>query len=188
MVKLGAFALSLVLSGCVLRTTRARDATLHYHPTLDELRARTPQRPSEPPIEVAVHLGRIASGYPQPVGLAYSSDGAFRKVVGVEWSNGEVETALANELRARLRVDEQSPSHLGGGLVSLAVYRFGGTVYGSALLEVRLLRAGNEIFGTRYRVRARGHDRSEVLATLASELAEHVSRDPELRTALGGAP
>jgi hypothetical protein len=184
-----AIALSLAtLAGCAIRTTRARDATLHYHPTLDELKRDAPAAPPAAPVAARVHIGAFAAGYPQPIGLAYSNAGAFRKVVGIEWSKGEVEAALRDQLRARFQSDEQSPSRLGGGLVSLAVYRFGGSVYASALLEVRLVRHGDEVYAARYRSAARGNERAALLSTVAAELADQVSGDRALLAALGGAP
>lgn len=187
MVKIILLASALAAAGCAIRTTRARDATLHYHPTLDELKRETPAASSSAPAPAArVQVGRIASGYPQPVGLAYSNAGAFRKIVGIEWGDGRVEAALGARLRERFADDATSPARLGGGVVSLAVYRFGGAVYASALLEVRVARHGDEVYAARYRGGARGADRAALLDGIAEGLADQVARDPALLAALGG--
>src|SRR5207244_3999191 len=79
-------------TACVIRTTRARDATLHYHPTLDELRAAPRRAELPPPPRTATADGNVrveafVPAYPQPIGLDYDGAGAGRKVVGVELAN-----------------------------------------------------------------------------------------------------
>jgi hypothetical protein len=183
-------SLSLATTGCAIRTTRARDATLHYHPTLDELKAgaRTAPAQASRPGGGAVQIEAFASGYPQPVGLDYSNGGAFRKVVGVEWSAGELEAALVRHLRDSFGATEVATNRLGGGVVSLAVYRFGSTVFASALLEVRLVRNGDEVFASRYRASARGPDRGALLDAIARDLSNQIAGDHELLATTGGAP
>lgn len=193
MVRCLVLVLALLAPACVIRTTRARDATLHYHPTLDELRAAPRAEavaPATPPaVEARVVVEDLASGYPQPIGLAYDGAGAFRKVVGVEWSEGELERALRDGLRVAFPGDVGAVARLGGGLVSLALYRFGGSVYASALLELRLVRDGTEIYAARYSASARGGDRAVLLAAVATGLTNQIKGDPALRAAIErGAP
>jgi hypothetical protein len=177
-------ALAVSLGGCIVRATRARDATLPYHPTLDELRVTT--RSSAAARSLPIRIGRIRGSYPQPVGLDYSHDGAFRKVVAVEWSDGAFEAALDRRLRAWARDD--GPARLDGGLISLAIYRFGGTVYASALLEARVIAGGDEVYAARYRATGHGPDRAALLEHLADVLAGEVAGDPGLVAAAGGRP
>lgn len=188
MVKHLLLVTALLAPACVIRTTRARDATLHYHPTLDELRA-APRAEAVAPaalpaVNLRVDVEEIASGYPQPIGLAYDGAGAFRKVVDVEWSEGELERALRDRLRIAFQGSDGAAARLGGGLVSLALYRFGGSVYASALLELRLVRDGTEIYAARYGASAKGGDRAQLLAAVATGLANQIYGDQALRAAI----
>jgi len=177
-------------SGCVMRATRARDATFHFHPTLDELkaapRAEARPRPAPRPVTARVEVTAIASGYPQPVGLAYDGGGAFRRVTGVEWGDGELEGALGGALPAAFAGGDGATVHLRGAIVGLAIYRVGGAVYARALLEVRVAHAGTELYAARRRGVARGGSRAELLGAIAGDLADQVRADDELVAALPG--
>jgi hypothetical protein len=182
-----------LFSGCVIRSARARDATLPYHPTLDDLRTApvstaAAASAASAPRTVAARLTvePVASGYPQPVGLVYSGDGAFRKVTGVEWGSGELEQALGRNLRGALVDGDGPPIALRGGIVRLAIYRVGGEVFVDAQLELRALHDGNEIYAARYQAGARGNDRRMLLASVATALTREISRDERLFATIAG--
>jgi hypothetical protein len=180
----------VLLSGCAIRSLGARDATLSYHPALVELRAAPEARdvpPTQPrAVAAQIVVDGFAPGYPQPIGLSYDGDGAFRKVTAVEWADGALEQGLAGALRASL-LDGQGPTvHLGGGVVSLARYRFGGDLYMSTQVEVRALRDGTEIYARRYHAAARGGDPSLVTASLTNDLVNQIRSDEHLFAAVEG--
>ena len=190
MVKLAMIA--VLLSGCYVRATEGRDATLPFHPTLDELREAPAARPDAAPAPRAVAaqlvFHKIASAYPQPIGLDYDDAGMLRKVTGVQWSNGELEQALTTELPKALVSGTGAAVHVDGAIVNLAVYRVGSVMYGRALFDLRIARDGNEIFGVRYTASRSGPDRGQLLGALAADLTAQVARDERLaRKVAGGA-
>ncbi len=181
--------LAALLSGCMVRATDGRDATIHFHPTLDELRAAPGTAPGAPAARsVAAQLvfHKVASAYPQPIGLDYDDAGIFRKVTGVQWSNGELETALAAALPASLVGGGGAVVHVDGAVVNLAVYRVGTVIYGRALFDLRIARDGNEIYAVRYTASRIGPDRDRLFAALAADLAGQVTRDDRLAHQLEG--
>jgi hypothetical protein len=182
-----------LLSGCMIRSEGARDATLSYHPALVELRAApevdaargvTPTVPRAVAAQIVVD--GFAAGYPQPIGLGYDGDGAFRKVTSIEWADGGLEQGLAGALRASLLDGQGATVHLGGGVVSLARYRFGGDLYMSTQVEVRAVRDGNEIYARRYHAAARGGDPSLVTASLTNDIVNQIRGDERLFAAVEG--
>ena len=181
---------SALLSGCMIRSLGARDATLSYHPALVELREAPEARqlPPAPPRAVAAQIvvDGFAAGYPQPIGLSYDGDGAFRKVTAIEWADGALEQGLAGALRASLADGQGATVHLGGGVVSLARYRFGGELYMSTQVEVRAVRDGTEIYAHRYHAAARGGDQTLVTSSLANEVVDQIRGDEHLFAALEG--
>jgi len=182
--------IAMLLSGCVVRATEGRDATLHFHPTLDELRAAPATRPSATPAPRAVAarlvFHDIASAYPQPIGLDYDDAGILRKVTGVQWSNGELEHALTSALPAALVGGGGAVAHVDGAVVNLAIYRVGNVVYGRALFDLRIARDGNEVYAVRYTASRSGSDRDQLFAALAADLTAQVARDERLAGKLVG--
>ena len=73
-------------------------------------------------------------------------------------------------------------AHIGGGVVEHAKYRFGGTTYASAMLELRVTRRGTEVYAARYRALVKGGDGIE--AQLASNLVDQIGGDDLLFSAL----
>lgn len=188
MVKLAMIA--VLLSGCFVRATEGRDATLPFHPTLDELRAapaaRSDATPAARPVAAQLVFHKIASAYPQPIGLDYDDAGMLRKVTGVQWSHGELENALTTALPAALVSGTGASVHVDGAVVNLAIYRVGSVVYGRALFDLRLARDGNEIFAVRYTASHSGPDRDQLLAALAADLTAQVARDERLAGKMAG--
>lgn len=182
--------LAMLLSGCVVRATEGRDATLHFHPTLDELRAGPAAPPGAPPASrtVAAQLvfHDIASAYPQPIGLDYDDAGILRKVTGVQWSNRELEQALTQALPAALVGGSGAVAHVDGAVVNLAIYRVGTIVYGRALFDLRIARDGNEVYAVRYTASQSGPDRDQLFTALAANLTAQVARDDQLARKLAG--
>ncbi|MBX3156334.1 MAG: hypothetical protein KF773_10075 [Deltaproteobacteria bacterium] len=183
------------LAGCGMRVNGARDATLPYHPTYAELR----EAPLAPATAAAaaprttrarIVVDGFARAYPQPIGLAYSGDGAMRAVTEVIVADGELEAQLAAGVGARVvgaaDGDSAGAAHLGGGVVEHARYRFGGTTYASAMLELRVTRGGTEVYAARYRALVRGGDGLE--AQLASNLVDQIGGDDRLFAALEKTP
>lgn len=188
MVKIIVLA-AVVMSGCAIRSTRARDATLHYHPTLDELRTAPAVGPMKPlpraPL-ATIALKGVTSAYPQPIGLDYSDDGGFRKLTGVEWSADELEAALSDALPLALAGADSAVMHARGSIVSVALYRFGETMYARAALELRVSREGAEVYAARYTASLQGPDREQLLVALANRLVNEIAHDDHLAVALGG--
>jgi hypothetical protein len=182
--------LAILLSGCVVRATEARDATLHFHPTLDELRTAPAAQPGAPPAPRAVAarlvFHNIASAYPQPIGLDYDDSSILRKVTGVQWSNGELEHALAGALPEALVGGDGAVVHVDGAVVNLAIYRVSNAVYGRALFDLRIARDGNEVYAVRYTASRSGSDRDQLFAALAADLTTQVTRDERLASKLAG--
>jgi hypothetical protein len=182
--------IAMLLSGCVVRATEGRDATLHFHPTLDELRTAPPVQPGAPPAArpVAAQLvfHDVASAYPQPIGLDYDDSGILRKVTGVQWSNGELEHALTRVLPAALVGGTGPVAHVDGAVVNLAIYRVGNVVYGRALFDLRIARDGNEVYAVRYTASRSGPDRDQLFSALAADLTAQVTRDEQLASKLAG--
>ena len=189
---------AFLVSGCAIRASSAHDATLPYHPTLDELRTAPPFIPangsSTDPAGAAerfppqIEFLSLTSAYPQPIGLDYNDDGAFRSVVGVEWDAKEFDDALQVALPAEPANGDRSRLHADGAIVSLAVYRFNTEIYVQAMLELRVARDGAEVYAARYSARLRGTERGSLLVALAQQLVRQILRDGRLSATLTQEP
>ena len=191
--------LAVVITGCGIRALGAHDATLPYHPPLDELRSApdvlAPTQVGAPrAVNAQVIVDGFAEGYPEPIGLAYNSDGAFRKVIAVEWGDHALASSLADGVRVSLVGGAGQAVHIAGGVVELAHYRFGSKVYVHAMLELRASRSGFEVYSARYQAQVRGEcaalrDRrceGAAASAVARELVEQIRTDDRLLAAVEG--
>ena len=182
-----ALLVAIALMGCGIRAGGARDATLPYHPTFEELREAPAPRPASPrpprTTRAKIVVDGFARGYPQPVGLAYNGTGSLRGVTGILLADGDLEGAIAAGVNASvLGSDDGAEVHLGGGVVEHAKYRFGGITYASALLELRVTRGGTEVYAARYRTMLKASYDIEV--ALAANLVDQIGGDDRLFHAL----
>jgi hypothetical protein len=192
MVKALLIAATLVgAGGCIIRASGARDATLPYHPTFEELNEAPPISTAAPrparTTRAKIVVDGFARAYPLPIGLAYSGTGSSRSVTGLVVDNGSLEHAVASGVGARVvGSDDGEEAHIGGGIVEHAQYRFGGTTYASAMVELRVTRRGTEVYAARYRTMVKGGDRIE--SQLAANLVDQIGGDDRLFNALEMTP
>ena len=182
-----ALLLAVALMGCGIRAGGARDATLPYHPTFEELREAPAPKPASPrpprSTRAKIVVDGFARAYPQPVGLSYNGTGATRGVIGILVADGNLEGAIAAGVGATVvGSDDGAEVHLGGGVVEHAKYRFGGTTYASALLELRVTRRGTEVYAARYRTMVKAS--YDIEAQLAANLVDQIGGDDRLFNAL----
>lgn len=193
MVKLVTSFVAVSLIGCGLQSQRARDATLPYHPTLDTLRSAPSQLPARNghktrTTSAQLELEGFARGYPTPIGLTYSGDGGMRAIVGVQSADKPFEDMLGARLTQRVHGGDGAPLALGGGVVQLAQYRFGGSVYVSTVVEVRAVRDGTEVYAARFTSAAKGGDGNVLRQMVADDVVDQICADDQLFAAMEGAP
>jgi hypothetical protein len=193
MVKLVTSFVAVSLFGCGLQSQRARDATLPYHPTLDTLRSA----PSKPParagqktraVTAQLELEGFARGYPSPIGLTYSHDGGMRAIIGVQTEDQPFEDMLGARLVQRIQSGAGAPLSIGGGVVQLAQYRFGDSVYVSTIVEVRAVRDGTEVYAARFTSAAKGGDGAMLRQMVADDVVDQIVADDQLFATMEGAP
>ncbi|HUH05151.1 MAG TPA: hypothetical protein VML75_24300, partial [Kofleriaceae bacterium] len=106
------------------------------------------------------------------------------------------ETSLARALGARFQSGSGPVLLIDGAIVDLEVYRLGSSIYGRAVVELRVARDEMEIYTARYvaGVRTRGPENEGgylplVWPALERQLAERAHTDERLATVLqaGGA-
>lgn len=192
MVKLVTSFVAVSLIGCGLQSQRARDATLPYHPTLDTLRAAPSKAPAREhkmrTTTAALELEGFARGYPTPIGLTYSGDGGMRAIIGVQSADEPFEHLVGALLTRQIQSGDGAPATLGGGVVQLAQYQFGDSVYVSTIVEVRAVRDGTEVYAARFTSAAKGGDGNLLRSVVADDIVDQICADDRLFAAMEGAP